>query len=371
MTHRRIAYFISPHGFGHAARAAAVMDSLHAIAPSIRFEIFTLVPQWFFQDSLPTEFGYHALLTDVGLAQESALREDMPATLQRLSALYPFRQEHVDALARQVAGLDCECVVCDIAPLGIAVARAAHLPSILVENFTWDWIYGGYLDLEPRLSDYIAYLRDAFASADYHIQTEPVCYRPSANGDERVDLVTRPVSRRPRTPAALVRERLAIPPRAPTVLITMGGIPEQHAFVDALTQMDGIYFLIPGAVQSAGRIGNVILLPHRSDFYHPDLLNACNAVVGKSGYSTVAETYYAGIPFGYISRARFREAARMAFFIEHEMRGLQIQEAEFAEGAWLARLPELLAMSRQARNEANGSVAVATFIHHLLSSPRS
>ena len=48
----RIAYFVTPHGFGHAARAAAVMVALQEIDPAIQFDIFTQVPRWFFQDSL-------------------------------------------------------------------------------------------------------------------------------------------------------------------------------------------------------------------------------------------------------------------------------------------------------------------------------
>ncbi len=56
---RRIAYFISPHGFGHAARAASVMEAIHEIDPSIRFEIFTASPSWFFQDNLSGLFNYH------------------------------------------------------------------------------------------------------------------------------------------------------------------------------------------------------------------------------------------------------------------------------------------------------------------------
>jgi len=41
MTIKRIAYFISSHGFGHAARAAAVMETLSESNPGVRFEIFT------------------------------------------------------------------------------------------------------------------------------------------------------------------------------------------------------------------------------------------------------------------------------------------------------------------------------------------
>jgi hypothetical protein len=48
---KRIAYFVSPHGFGHAARAAAVMEALSEIDTGVQFEIFTTVPFWFFRDS--------------------------------------------------------------------------------------------------------------------------------------------------------------------------------------------------------------------------------------------------------------------------------------------------------------------------------
>ena len=46
---KRIAYFISPHGFGHAARAAAVMQAISDTDAAVGFEIFTTVPSWFFQ----------------------------------------------------------------------------------------------------------------------------------------------------------------------------------------------------------------------------------------------------------------------------------------------------------------------------------
>ena len=48
----RIACFISHHGYGHAARAAGIMEALSGLDPLIRFELFTMVPRWFFADSL-------------------------------------------------------------------------------------------------------------------------------------------------------------------------------------------------------------------------------------------------------------------------------------------------------------------------------
>src|ERR1035437_1738709 len=80
-----IAYFISPHGFGHAARAAAIMAALHDLNQAVYFDIYTLVPAWFFQDSLGPYFAVHSLKTDIGLVQKSPLEEDLPATLQSLA----------------------------------------------------------------------------------------------------------------------------------------------------------------------------------------------------------------------------------------------------------------------------------------------
>lgn len=347
-----VAYFISPHGFGHAARAAAVMNALYRFQPNIRFEIFTLVPRWFFHDSLNARFTYHETLTDIGLAQESSLKENVPQTLKRLREFLPFNQSLISTLQSQIS--KCNLVICDIAPLGIAVARAAGIPSVLIENFTWDWIYAGYAD--KRFAKHIAYLRDIFRSADYHIQTEPVCQR------WRADLTTPPVSRAPRTSQSETRKRLKIPPHAQVVLITMGGIPEQHTFLDRLKTMRGVNFIVPGATRHQHIEDNLILLPHRSEFYHPDLMNAADAVIGKAGYSTVAEAYHAGIPFGFIAREKFRESATMARFIKREMRGIEIPASEFQNGNWLHTLDELLAMPRVKRKQMNGAAQVAKFI---------
>lgn len=366
---KTIAFFVTPHGFGHAGRAAAVMAALQEIDPSLRLEIFTKVPEWFFRESLPGPFGYHSILTDIGLVQHSALREDLAATVRRLNEFLPFDPARLDALAAEVKLAGCESIVCDIAPLGIAVARTAGVPSVLVENFTWDWIYDGYARDDTRLSRHVAYLRNIFESADHHIQTEPVSvYHPA-------DLLTPPVSRSPRKSRSEIREKLSIPGDAQAVLITMGGIASppgagewrhQHTFLSQLQEHSRLYFVIPGSRQSVQMEGNLVLLPHHSRFFHPDLINACDAVIGKLGYSTVAEVYRAGVPFGYIPRARFRESEALAAFAQAQMNGIEIPETRFHNGAWLSLLPDLLALPRIRRIEPNGAAQVAEFIYGLV-----
>lgn len=355
-----IACFISPHGFGHAARACGVMAAIHERDPSLQFEIFTTIPIWFFEGSLSGPFKYHRQKTDIGLIQRSPFEEDLNETLARLSALFPLDDFLISNLGIQIKGTNCELVICDISPMGIAVARDAGVPSVLIENFTWDWIYEGYLRDEPRFRRYAAYLKDLFDSADYHIQTEPVC-------DLRTnDLIARPISRKVRTPAGEIRGKLGLSDGERVVLITLGGIQDRFSFLKPLKSRKELKFIVPGACEAVELHDNLILLPHSSPFFHPDLTDASNAVVGKAGYSTIAEVFHAGIPFGYVGRDRFRESEILARFIQEKMYGLPIETEEFITGRWLEHLDGLLAFPRVEREGQNGADQVADFILNLL-----
>ncbi len=356
----RIAYFISPHGFGHAARACGVMAAIHEIDPSISFEIFTTVPDWFFKDSLCGPFTYRSLLTDIGLVQKTPLEEDLPKTLRCLDDFLPYDPSKIRGLAEYLNKIACVLVICDIAPMGIAVAEAADIPSVLVENFTWDWIYQNYASYHARMGKYINYLQDLFGTADYHIQTEPICRYHNA------DLSTLPVSRRARTPSKETRSKLGIPDGAEAVLVTMGGMQHRYTFSEQLINLRDVYFIIPGGSQSMQLRENLVLLPHHSDFFHPDLINACSAVIGKVGYSTVAEAYYAGISYGYVTRPSFPESDVLAAYIEREMNGFPISETEFQEVFWISQLTEFLSLPLIERSSSNGAVQAAQFIYRLL-----
>jgi hypothetical protein len=353
---KRIAWFVSPHGFGHAARACAVMDAIHELEPGTTFEIFTTVPEFFFRESLKRgPYNYHSVITDLGLAQRSALVSDIPETVRRLDRFLPFDDKLTTDLAAQLNRSGCSLAVCDIAPLGIVVARTAGIPSLLIENFTWDWIYEHYSADFPELNRHIDYLREVFAGADFHLQAQPVCNKTECH------LTTPPIGRKPVLPPRQIRQQLKVPQHVKVLLISMGGVPEELPFVRKLSNHKEFYFIIPGS-PSFSHDGNVVRLPHDSGIYHPDLINACDAVVGKPGYSTVAETYRVGIPIGSISRPNFRESAIMEDFIRQEMNGLLIPEPEFRDGSWLKDVSRLLTMPRIERIGPGGAETAAQFI---------
>lgn len=360
-----IACFVSSHGFGHAARSSAVMNAIYEQWPYVFFEIFTETPEWFFSQSLRAPFACHRIKTDIGMVQTSALRFDLDETIAALDGFLPFDKRRLDDLADMIGKMDCQLIIADISPLGIVVGKRAGIPSVLIENFTWDWIYDAYRSAEGRMAEHAAYLAEIFAEADHHIQTDPVCH------DKAGAFRAPPIARSPCLPPDEIRRRLGISGREKMVLITMGGIPESFTFIDQLDRFDPeIHFVAPGGCDDlpvqGKRLNRVTLLPHASAYYHPDLVHAADAVVGKIGYSTLAEVCCAGVPFGYIPRHDFRESAVLSAYMQENNGGIPISAESFSGGGWIHQVRELLSMSSKPENVANGARITARHICGIL-----
>ena len=343
----RFAVFVSPHGFGHAARSSAVMAEAHRRSGA-RFEVFTTTPRWFFEESIAGTFEYHALACDVGFRQRSALVADLEATVQALKAYVPFDAGLVSRLAGELRSSGCCAVLCDISALGIAVAEAAGLPSVLIENFSWPWLYEPFMDHVAGLAEISVEIARWDARATVHLQARPVCER--RHGCELVD----PISREATLDRAAARAALGLETDGPVVVITMGGYGEEYPFLDRLREIEDTTFVISGVPES-GHGGNLRLFDNDTPLYMPDVLRAADAVVAKLGYGTVAEVWREGLPFAYVTRSNSREMPPLEDFAEIELSGFPIQADDFPAGAWIGRLPELLSTPRRAR--AGGGAA--------------
>ena len=351
-----IAAFVTPHGFGHAARTSAILEELHRLRPEIRIHLFTTTPDWFFADSLTPEFTLHRLVSDVGLVQRSSIEEDPRATAEALDGYLPFGETLPSSLSDLLHRIDCRLVLADISPLGLAVADRAGVESVLVESFTWDWIYSAYFAAEPRLRSHAARIGEINALCDLRIQTEPACL--AAEGAVQVP----PVSRSPKSSRSSVRRRLRIGADRPLVLLTMGGVRWSFDDLEPLRAVPEAVFVIPGASDAQRSTGNLRLLPHRSTFHHADLVAAADTLVGKLGYSTVAEAYRAGAPFLYLRRPVFPEGPHLASFVETHLPAREITPDEFATHAWLSHLPDLLTAPRSLPTSPNGAKVVARIL---------
>lgn len=351
----RIAYFVTPHGFGHAARAAAVIEAVSRRDRSVAFEILTTVPEWFFEQSLTTEHRMHPIASDVGMVQIDPFREDPEATVSALARFWSSLENVVETLLDHWRGMPPNLIVSDISPLGLKVAHRLGVPSVLVENFTWDWIYSAYEAGTPALREFGERVAATNEMADLRIQCEPECR--AVEGAIRVP----PVSRSPRGSRPETRRALGLDDtdRRPMVLLTLGGMGWGDAAVGP--DNDCIYVTL-GGTDRISRSAGLIRLPNRSPVYPPDIVWAADAVVAKLGYSTVAECFRAGVPLGYIGRPSFPESPVLEAFVRTRMPSIEFTSETMKVGAWNHSIRRLLELPRSAAHELNGADEIAALL---------
>jgi uncharacterized protein (TIGR00661 family) len=353
-----IGYFVSSHGYGHASRACAVMDKLCTIGDT-NFLIYTTTPEWFFQNSLSFPFEYIETQTDVGLIQADPFHEDIEKTLKALEKFLPFSNNRYGKFLDNISKRNLDLILCDISPFGLWVADQLGVPSILIENFTWDWIYEYYLHQYTQLDDYISILRKIFQHPNLHFTCEPYCER-SENS-----IIVSCVYREIRTCKEEIRNQLCLNDKDLLVLVTMGGIPINHHEENLFFNNSDIKFLFP--INNANpnhEKEKIIFLPHNHSFFHPDLVNASDLVIGKLGYSTVTEVYSLVKPFLFIGRKNFRESSVLEKFVREKMVSDEIELDQIFTSKTVVKIQNLISKTENKKQPINGADQIAKIIRN-------
>ncbi len=349
-----LACFISPHGFGHATRTIGLLQALQDRIPELRARIFTTLPQSLFETS-EVDFSYHFMNTDVGLVQHDAFTEDRQKSIQNLAELLPFGTSLLNRCAELCRS--CRLIICDISSLGIEVGQAAHIPSLLVENFTWDWIYS-QMGPESGYEPFSEILSTSYDKADYRVQTDPVC------NPVPCDLHCAPIARKQVMTPTRVKEEIAAG-RRKIVLISMGGFAFDPPFISDLQHHKDYYFVVAGQSKSETRSDNIRLLGTHSALHHPDLINSADLLICKSGYSTIAECQQTATPICCVTTKRFAESEVIEHYVSEEMNGEVIEQSYFLDGTWIKNLEEMM-LRRREPLPLNGADQAAEFIYSLL-----
>ncbi|MDT8445403.1 MAG: hypothetical protein RRB13_00735 [bacterium] len=351
-----LALFVTSHGFGHAARSAAVLEALFPLLEGWNFEIFTETPLSFFQASLSRDFGYHRTQTDLGLVQTSALEGDLDATLRKLSAELPYRPGSVKELAQTCQNLNVKAIISDISPLGLLVASQLKAPSFLLENFTWDWIYRRIPGYPTDFNEFADYLEDLFGLARWRIQAFPACEA------DQGDFTSRPIARSPRTPAEVTRAHLGLQRDQKLILLTLGGIEGQVLAPPRGYEQQPWLFVSPTGSGATSLQGNWLQLGDVEGYFHPDLMEAADLVVCKLGYSTLAEAWQSGTPVLYLSRPDFPESPVLEAFCRSELASQPLTREALSNGNWLALVEKMLHDHPKGPNKPSGAIQTAQWI---------
>ena len=117
-------------------------------------KIYGETPKWFWQQNLRHQINFQCiqLETDIGLLQVDPFNHDIERTCHSLRNYLNFSSDSFLKARKRVARSNIDLILCDISPMGIVIGEQLKIPSMLIENFTWDWIYEDFLK-EIQYSD--------------------------------------------------------------------------------------------------------------------------------------------------------------------------------------------------------------------------
>ena len=353
----RLLFYVSGHGFGHATRIAALTVALRGRARTpLEIHVRSEAPEWLLRERNP-ELRYSSAPLDVGMLQPNGLDLELERTLAAHEAFVRDFDSAVEREARFIRALAPDLVVSDVPALAFPSARRAETPGVAIANFSWDWILDFYAAAEPRFGAIAAHYREAYGQAQR-------LFRLPLHGDlsafsARVDTPLL-VNRSSSTPAE-ARAALGLPEADPRklVLCSFGGFGSSP-FVAADGEDLSAYAFIGMGAAPTGFPGDWLALERPFPVAHEDLIQACDAVLGKTGYSTVAEVLAHGKRMLYLSRPDFAEAV----VIEAELEALGCARAlprdDFEAGRWCAHLDALFTETSPAPiPPANGAEFIA------------
>jgi len=348
-----IVFYVSGHGFGHASRDIEVLNAVLRRRPSISVAIRSAVPAWFLEASLKQRVTLEPLETDPGLAQHDSLRIDETETVLRARRFYDGFDERAEAEATWLRTCGTRLVVADVPPLACAAAARAGIPSILLGNFTWDWIYRGLDEFERLAPGVLSTIEQAYATTGQALRL------PLHGGFAPMADVVRDipfVARRSARGRDAVREALGIDADRPVVLASFGGHGVQIPYTEAVKDRRFVLLLtdfeVRGPDSHAGNTGGGVLEGVRCvsareraerDLRYEDLVAAADVVVSKPGYGIVSECVANNTALLYTSRGRMIE---YDVFVEEMPRLLRcrfIPQDALLAGAWTDHIDALMA----------------------------
>lgn len=357
---KNIACFVSPHGFGHASRMCALIDGLSELHHSLKFHICTTVPNWFFADSLNVDFEYHEIITDIGLVQTDPVNIDHQRSIDELNLFYPFTEIRLSQASALLHQIDAFACLCDISPLGIQAAKQSKIPAVLIENFTWDWIYHQLGKYQPEYLQISDIVKELFHPA-FHIRVQPEC--PTFH---KFNQLIGPIARNPILDRFTIRNTLGIPMDKPVIFISLGGVDYNYSL--KLKNFDGSFHV---AVYDNNRLDipdrHVTVLSRQSGIRSQDILAASDLVIGKPGYSTISEIVTNGIPFMYVPRPGFPESKFLEDYVQKFVPTKSITQKEFLNGNWVSYVPDLLRSTFRVPIKSQNVLLAESVLNYIIS----
>jgi L-arabinokinase len=353
-----VAFYISGHGFGHASRQIEIINAFARRRPDVGIFLRTPVARWLLERTLTAPFELDDRPCDTGVVQIDSLRLDAAATIAQADEFYRTLDARAAAEAELLRARGVRFVVADAPPLGCAAAARAGIPSVVVSNFTWDWIYAEYREYLGAAPGLILTMQAAYrlAQAAWRLPMYGGFPPPRHGATARQPVIEVPfVARHATHTAEETRARLGLPLDTRLVLPSFGGYGVGGLDLDAL---------------DLGSSWHVVRTPDASIYAagvrYEDLVRAVDVVVTKPGYGIISECIANDTALVYTSRGRFVEYPLLVREMPRYLRCAYLENDALLAGRWGAALDAVMSAPPPPETpRTDGADVIADMIQNL------
>jgi hypothetical protein len=344
---------ITDHGFGHAARTAAIAAQIQKLLPELELILVTTAPDWLLSGYLDREFSHRRRSFDVGVIQSDSLKMDLGATYDRWQDILSRQEEIIREEVAFIQARDVRLIFGDIPPLATLIAERAGIPCWLSSNFGWDLIYREWGEDFAEITNWIS---DCYQQCDRLFR---VPLHESMDRFPHIEDVGLTGGTPKFTPDRVRAELNFNPDRQRTILLTFGGFGVDGIPYQNISQFPDYQFITFD--RQAPDLPNLMTI-HNRQFRPVDLMPLCDLVVSKPGYTTYAEALKLDIPIATITRSGFAESQIIMDGMQDYGYHQVITPDRFFGNNWDFLNQEPLPPRRSTPVEKNGDVTIARSI---------
>ena len=322
---------LSSHGFGHAARQAAIFTQLYKIKPYWKYVVSSIVDYKFLNISFQDIPVIHRRVKwDIGTVQNNALSTDYESTLIELNEFEKGIKYIVNQEVEWIGKFRLPVLILgDIPPAATYLAQKLDVPLILMSNFGWDDIYEKF---PSSFDEYTEKYKKQYCKAQYLLRF-PFSLRMNWDIDEISVGLT--FSNSKKLPEKILKEINS--QTSPIVLVCFGGMGVEFDYKlyniwPDFTFLDLTSFTFEEDKRNSDYPNNLIKIS--SSVRILDLLPYCSRIICKPGFSTFCEAISNKIGVHSVCREGFIETIPLTKGLQDYAYNRLLSKESFINGDW-------------------------------------
>lgn len=369
---KKIAYYITTHGLGHATRSIAIIRNLIRI-PDFEIIICSSLPKKYIFECFPhNQIKIHEAETLFKIRYKELLEVDIDQSIEIFKSGIEKQSKYIEKESEFCEKNNINLIISDICPFPFDVADKLKIPSIAISNFNWYSVFK-HLTNENKLFnlvDLLEILKASYERADILLRLpfniEMNCFKKILD----ISLVVRELTRNKNEIQTFLNLK------EDDLLIFFGLTDFKLSSTKLIDQFNHIH----AKYNRLKIIFSSFLKPYipnedyfkfipENDQESQDYLAVSNAVIGKTGYGTVSECIAYNKPFIFTTRKDFIEDIPLVKGIEMFGKAKYYPAKVILQGEFENLIPiisKLIKKPVKNKISINGTTEVTQFIKEFL-----